>query len=276
MRRMSRASASAAAAFATGAARVPSLAPARAHRAAALAGALAAALATGAAAAERCTRLMHDGAGYTICEARAGEDVRLFLAAPDGSPYGSFGRIDAALAATGERLVFAMNAGMYHADRRPVGLYVEDGIERSPVVTGASRGNFGMLPNGIFCVMRDRFAVIETRRYMRGPPPCRHATQSGPMLVIGGALHPRFIPDSPSRYVRNGVGVSADGSRAVFVISDGRVSFDAFARVFRDALGLPDALYFDGNISRLHAPGIGRSDVGFPMGPVVGLVAPAG
>jgi uncharacterized protein YigE (DUF2233 family) len=96
------------------------------------------------------------------------------------------------------------------------------------------------------------------------------------MLVIDGALHPRFIADSPSRYIRNGVGVSADGSRAYFVISQGRVNFAEFARLFRDALGTPQALYFDGNVSRLFAPGMGRRDMGFPMGPIVGTVVPAG
>jgi uncharacterized protein YigE (DUF2233 family) len=95
------------------------------------------------------------------------------------------------------------------------------------------------------------------------------------MLVIGGALHPRFLPGSDSRYVRNGVGVSADGARAWFVISDGAVNFHSFARFFRDGLGLSDALYFDGSISRLYAPDLGREDFGFPMGPIVALSAPA-
>jgi uncharacterized protein YigE (DUF2233 family) len=34
-----------------------------------------------------------------------------------------------------------------------------------------------------------------------------------------------------------------------------------------------NALYFDGKISRLFAPELGRSDIGFPIGPMVGLVA---
>ena len=51
------------------------------------------------------------------------------------------------------------------------------------------------------------------------------------------------------------------------------VTFSEFARLFRDGLGLPDALYFDGNVSRLHAPALGRSDFGPPMGPIVGLLA---
>jgi uncharacterized protein YigE (DUF2233 family) len=218
--------------------------------------------------------MTHDGADFTVCEARAGQDLRLFLTAPDGRPFGTFARIEATLASEDATLGFAMNAGMYHTDRSPVGLFLAEGQQAAPIVTAAGPGNFGMLPNGVFCIAQDRFAVIESRRFAADRPACRFATQSGPMLVIDGALHPRFIPGSPSRFVRNGVGVSRDGSRAFFAISDGRVSFDAFARFFRDGLGLRDALYFDGNISRLHAPGLGRSDGGFPMGPVVGLVQP--
>jgi uncharacterized protein YigE (DUF2233 family) len=60
----------------------------------------------------------------------------------------------------------------------------------------------------------------------------------------------------------------------VFAISDAAVNFETFARLFRDQLGLPDALYFDGKVSRLYAPELGRADIGFPMGPIVGLVAP--
>jgi uncharacterized protein YigE (DUF2233 family) len=222
-----------------------------------------------------CRDMAFEGLSYTICTVQAGDDLRLFQTAPDGSPYGTFERVNDALAARRQTLGFAMNAGMYHPDRAPVGLMVEDFAPRARLVTSASPGNFGLLPNGVFCI-GTTFAVIESRRFAAQPPACRFATQSGPMLVIGGDLHPRFLPDSDSRHIRNGVGVGAGGNIAVFAISNTRVTFHQFARLFRDGLGLPDALYLDGSISRLYAPAMNRFDRGYPMGPMVGLVIPAG
>jgi uncharacterized protein YigE (DUF2233 family) len=179
------------------------------------------------------------------------------------------------LTTQGKTLGFAMNAGMYHYDRSPVGLFVADSIEASPLVTRDGPGNFGLLPNGVFCIT-DHFAVIESRTFADAKPTCRYATQSGPMLVIDGDLHPKFLADSPSTYIRNGVGVSADGQTAIFAISDVAVNFHTFARLFRDALHTPNALYFDGSISRLYAPDLNRHDAGLPMGPIIGTVVDKG
>lgn len=227
------------------------------------------------AAAESCRTEAFEGARYSVCEARAGDDLRLFLKGTDSAPLLGFDRVEAELATEGRKLAFAMNAGMYHPDRSPVGLYIENGVVEREIVTSDGPGNFGLLPNGVFCIGDGRFAVIESRAFAKAPPDCRFATQSGPMLVIGGKLHPNFLPSSDSLHYRNGVGVSADGQTASFVLSDGRVNFDRFARFFRDVLKVPEALYFDGNISRLYAPDLGRNDLGLPMGPMVGLVVPA-
>jgi uncharacterized protein YigE (DUF2233 family) len=221
-----------------------------------------------------CRDTTFDGAAYTLCEVALGEDLRLFHSSADGA-FGSFSRVNAALEGDGQTLGFAMNAGMYHRDLAPVGLYIENGVEQSAIVTSDGPGNFGLLPNGVFCI-GDRFRVIESLAFQAEAPACRFATQSGPMLVLNGDLHPKLLPGSDSTYVRNGVGVSADGSRAIFAISDDRVNFHSFARLFRDELGLSDALYFDGNISRLYAPELNRHDAGFPMGPIVGTVVPKG
>lgn len=235
-------------------------------------------LAPQAAAAAACRDAVFEDTSFTVCQSGPRDDLRLFHSGPQGL-YGSFSAVNAELDVQGTRLGFAMNAGMYHADRAPVGLYIEDGVQTSAVVTRPGPGNFGMLPNGVFCIAAgsDRpYRLIESRSFAGAPPDCRYATQSGPMLVMRGVLHPRLIPDSDSVYIRNGVGVDAAGANAFFVISNQPVNFHRFARFFRDALGLSDALYFDGKISRLHAPELGRDDIGFSMGPIIGTVVPKG
>ena len=221
-----------------------------------------------------CERISHDGQGYVICTLTAGQEpgLRLWLNGPDGRTLGDFTAVRRTLA-QGESLGFAMNAGMYHPDFTPVGLYVSDGVSQHDLVTAGGGGNFGMLPNGVFCAGGARpYQVIESRAFAKAAPDCRLATQSGPMLVIDGALHPRFLVDSDSRYIRNGVGVSPDGQTAWFAISDRAVTFHQFGRLFRDGLGARDALYFDGSISRLYAPGLGRADFGRRLGPIIGYV----
>lgn len=227
------------------------------------------------AAALDCRTMTYDGITYSLCEVDpTAQRLELFLNDASGNAYGHFAAVDAALSAKGQKLAFAMNAGMYHQDRSPVGLFIENGKTLAPLQTKQSYGNFGLLPNGVLCLTDTGAQVIETLRFAQEQPACRAATQSGPMLVIDGELHPRFLPDSTSRYIRNGVGTSTSGDRAVFAISRNPVTFHQFARFFRDGLGLPQALYFDGNISRLYAPQIRRADSGFRMGPIIGLPVP--
>ena len=232
-------------------------------------------LALWAAPAAACDTVIFDEAPFTTCTIDlAQDDLRLFLRDADGVIYGSFGRIDQALGPD-QRLGVAMNAGMFHEDRAPVGLYVEDGAQEMRVITSDGPGNFGLLPNGVLCLRDGTAAIIESRTYAENPPACRDATQSGPMLVIDGALHPRFLADGTSRNIRNGVGVDASGRIVHLVISDAPVNFHHFARFFRDYLAVPNALYFDGRVSRLYAPGHGRADIGLPIGPIIGTVIDA-
>jgi len=177
------------------------------------------ALSSGALDAAECREQTHAGIDYRVCEADMSADqLRLFLARDNGVAYGHFTPINTALENEGLKLAFAMNAGMYHDDRAPVGLYVEDGKQVQNLILSDGPGNFGLLPNGVFCLREGRAYVVESRAFAKRDLKCTYATQSGPMLVIDGALHPRFLIDSTSRFIRNGVGVSDDGQRVVFAI----------------------------------------------------------
>ena len=241
---------------------------------AAISTAISASLVAAAAWAADCKDVNFDGLSFTVCEANPSTDeVRLFLDGDDGTRLGTFSNVEEAVG-SGKTLAFAMNAGMYHPDRSPVGLYIEDGAQIRGIVTREGPGNFGLLPNGVLCLEPNRAQVIESRAFAADPPECTFATQSGPMLVINGNLHPRFLVDSDSRYRRNGVGITQDGL-LLAAISNEPVTFHEFGRLFRDALNTSNALFLDGNISRLHAPNLNRSDFGFPLGPILGVVVPA-
>ncbi|HEX8613946.1 MAG TPA: phosphodiester glycosidase family protein [Telluria sp.] len=203
----------------------------------------------------------------------ARQDLRLFLNDDAGQPFKGFARLQQWLQARKQHLVFAVNAGMYHPGFAPVGLHVKDGNELAPLNLADGKGNFFMKPNGVFMLGKGGPAVVEASAYAAQARDVRLATQSGPMLVIDGKLHPRFDPESPSRYVRNGVGV-LDG-KAVFVISNVPVTFHELATYFRDTLHCKNALYLDGSISSLFSSELGRADAGAPLGPILGVVEPA-
>ncbi len=221
--------------------------------------------------ATECKDVTYTGNSYTICEVDLpSDDLRLFHSDQNEQVYGHFAELKRAF--PDDELVFAMNAGMYHDDRRPVGHYLENGIQKMRVVPNAGPGNFGLLPNGVFCFGPDFAHVIETLRFLDKKPDCPYASQSGPMLVVDGELHPKFLPDGTSKNIRNGVGTTADGTTAIFAISNNSVNFYDFGSLFRDYLNLPQALYFDGRVSRLHALDLNRSDGGVAMGPIVGVL----
>jgi uncharacterized protein YigE (DUF2233 family) len=189
-------------------------------------------------------------------------------------PLRSFEALEARLGGEARTLRFAMNAGMYDENGRPIGLYVENGVARHRLNLRSGPGNFHLQPNGVFAVDdRGRVSITPSKLFATTKRPARWATQSGPMLLIRGKLHPRFDADGPSRLVRNGVGVA--GPRiAWFAISEEGVSFGRFARLFRDELGCTDALFLDGTVSSLWDPGATRKDAYSSLGPMVAVFRP--
>ena len=234
-----------------------------------------------AAQARQCAEESFEGASYVVCTIDpAASDLRLFWRNAAGKPYRSFTTVADAVRGQGRELVLAINAGMYRRDFSPVGLYVEDGQELQPADTTSIEGpprqipNFYKKPNGIFFLTATNAGVVTTEAFRRTRPDVRFATQSGPMLVIENELHPAFIPGSTDRTRRSGVGV-CKGGHVRFAISDGGVNFDSFARLFRDRLACPDALFLDGGRGAgLYLPETGRNDGSWygGFGPIFGLV----
>jgi uncharacterized protein YigE (DUF2233 family) len=220
---------------------------------------------------EACSTVRFEGTRFTVCHADPEtHDILLADRGRDGRPMRDFTGLRPVLGDTlYPRIAFAMNAGMFDAQGRPIGYYVEAGSEGMPLNRRPGPGNFHLQPNGVFWGDALGWHVAATDDFAaRKPPHVRFATQSGPMLLIDGTLHPRLADNGTSLQVRNAVGVSLDGT-AWFAISDAPVSFGRFARLFRDRLACPDALYLDGAVSRLWDPVSGRLDGGAPIGPIV-------
>ncbi len=220
--------------------------------------------------AKACRHYSFENSSFLACEFdSAKEELHLARTAGDGRILGGLAALEKSLGADSERVLFAMNAGMFDPQGTPVGLYVENGIVKHPLNTQSGPGNFYLKPNGVFWVDSDHGLHVDTTdNYLAGNRHPIWATQSGPVLVIAGKFNPQFDPDGASRYVRNGVGIR-DLHHAVFAISDAPVSFGRLARFFRDELNCREALYFDGAISSVWAPALHRQDFGAALGPMV-------
>ena len=241
------------------------------------------ALALGACAGEEADQPSEEDVPRTACEVAVFEDVPLTLCIADpelntirtalapeqGPAWRSLAAFAANRAPDAEPVSFAINAGMFDDDGNPIGYYVEDGERLMRLNRNDGPGNFHMLPNGVFFGTNGTWRVRTTEDFFenvdRRPD---FGTQSGPMLVIEGELHPDIAPDGESLRIRNAVGIDS-GGRALFVISDAPISFGKLARFYRDVLKVQNALYLDGTVSSLWVPEIDRLDSAFPIGPLI-------
>jgi len=212
-----------------------------------------------------------DDISYDVIKVEHLQQLRLFLKNPKTEHYyQKFSHIQNVLPAC-EQLNFAMNAGMYHPDFQPVGLYIEQGKQIIGLKEAEGFGNFFMQPNGVVA-WNNKYAVIKTTRdYKSDGFKAQFATQSGPMLVYKGKINSQFLADSNSLKIRNGVGIK--NNQLYFVISQQRVNFYQFAQFFQQHLKIENALYLDGSISSLYSAQTKRHDKRFNLGPIVAEVA---
>lgn len=217
-----------------------------------------------------CQPVTFDGAKFTDCVADpAKHRITTALGPKDGKPYRSLGALAGSRGADAAPVAFAVNGGMFDEDGKPIGYYVEKGERLQELNRADGPGNFHMKPNGVFYGTNGEWRIRTADDFYAnvGDRPA-FGTQSGPMLVIAGKLHPEITEDGPSRTIRNGVGIDPQG-RAHFVISNEAVSFGKIARYYRDEVKAKDALYLDGAVSALWDPIGDRLDLGAPLGPLI-------
>ena len=211
----------------------------------------------------------HNDKTYLVFAPQSLEHLVLALEDQNGKTIGSFNRWEKTLPKS-QQLCFAMNAGMYHPDYQPVGLYIENSSETHALNTEDGTGNFFMQPNGVLAWNTQKAIIQTTKNWQKTNFKAAYATQSGPMLVIDRQIMSKFIKDSDSRKIRNGVGIK--NGQLYFVISQQRVNFYEFAEFFQKGLGVEQALYLDGSISSIYAPAIKRYDRAYKLGPMLGYI----
>ncbi|HPE55732.1 MAG TPA: phosphodiester glycosidase family protein [Bacteroidales bacterium] len=180
------------------------------------------------------------------------QDLRFFWKNDSGQILNTFNNLIDYTYSKGFDLVFAMNGGMYKTDYFPLGLYIENKKEYTPINMADAYGNFYLKPNGIFYLdTANKAKICESSKFVNNGD-IKYATQSGPMLIVEGKIHPAFIQGSQNLHIRNGVGILPDGN-VVFAISTEKVNFYDFAMFFKDQ-GCKNALYLDGFVSRMYLP----------------------
>jgi uncharacterized protein YigE (DUF2233 family) len=180
------------------------------------------------------------------------QDLQLYWKNDKGELLENFKNLSSFVESKKQKLLFAMNAGMYKLDQTPQGLYIQQGNLLSPLDTSTGKGNFYLKPNGIFYITADNKPVVcQTTRFKMNKH-INYATQSGPMLVIDGNIHPAFKEGSKNLNIRNGVGILPD-NKIIFAMSKKEINFYDFAMYFKN-LGCKNALYLDGFVSRVYLP----------------------
>ncbi len=207
---------------------------------------------------------------YYITEAK---NLQFCLKNSQGCNYASIENLKSAVESNGNKLLFAMNGGMYNSNGSPVGLYVEKGQELSKktAMTKCESTNYSMCfgnepTNGVFFISNNGKAlVVKTTQY--NADNVKFATQSGPLLLYDGVINPKFSKTSYNLNTRNGVGIMQNG-KVVLIIAE-NISFYNFTCIFKDKFHCQNALYLDGAISKMYIANGDIKDLGGNFGVII-------
>ncbi|WP_130286681.1 phosphodiester glycosidase family protein [Aquimarina brevivitae] len=198
------------------------------------------------------------------------QTLQFFWKDESGTTYQTFKQLKESLSGMGKKLVFAMNGGMYTPTYDPQGLYIENGVVKAPIDTiQKGYGNFYLQPNGVFYLTKNNVPGVCTTNDFESKN-IAFATQSGPMLVIDGKIHPKFKKGSSYLNIRNGVGILPNGN-ILFVMSKKELSLYDFAHYFQSK-GCLNALYLDGFVSKTFLPEKGYHKLDGNFGVIIGEI----
>lgn len=213
------------------------------------------------------------GVSYGVFRANP-RDVSLHWQDEHGQAYQGLYTLKRALEKENQHIFMLMNAGIYSKNHTPAGLWIEKKQLLSPLNRRHGKGNFHILPNGVFFIARQHAKILTTAAYQKGAYQPVFAVQSGPMLLIDGKINRRFVKNLSSPYKRNAVCTKKDGT-LYFIMTESYQSGSEWPSFYRLAealksIGCYQALYLDGAISAWYIPRVSNI---FHWKPFVGMIA---
>lgn len=202
-------------------------------------------------------RFHHQSVDYAVFMPEH-DKIRFLWQNDRGENYQTMHHALRALTNEGYQVHFLMNAGIFNQNAQPAGLWIEKKALLRPLNRRSGKGNFHIQPNGVFYLTQEKAHIITTVQWHNNPPKADYAVQSGPLLIIDGAINSRLPKNHKAAYKRNAVCV--DKARRVYFVITTRYDDGAhFPNLYRFAhalqtIGCQQALYLDGSLSDFYLP----------------------
>jgi clan AA aspartic protease (TIGR02281 family) len=150
---------------------------------------------------------------------------------------------------------FAINACVNDNTGKPLGLFIVNNRQKSPINTDDGTGNFFIKPNGALLIKQKDISIIQSDKFSAAVNVV-NGVQSGPMLLINDTINAAFNPTSSNKNIRCGVGIFFDKKQEylLFMLAADPVSFYDFATVFKNMFRCKNALCLESANSVLYSP----------------------
>ena len=232
-------------------------------------------------AAKNCNGSLHfvfKGINYNVFIANTmSNEIKMYWQNKNKRNYASIGKLLDHLKEQKIAPLMITNAGMYSPTLQPQGLFIEQYELLKPLDLRSPKtdANFYLKPNGVYFIDSLRVSHIKTSEDFQKIVESKnvvvkYATQSGPMLLTDGKIHPSFTRQSNNKKIRSGVGIINE-NLTVFAISLGETNFYDFALLFKDIFGCKDALFLDGAISKMYLD-IAPKELGGKFGALISVL----